>query len=211
MPGVETISNWRNELILKALYGSVFVAEEDVPLLDTAALFDAEGEIQPLPVDWQDVGYINTDGASFPRETENSDINSWQSTEPTRSDLTTDTSSASWVMQETNPISLGVYEDIPFDELGLVGESWTWDKPANPLGLYRRYLFVAQDNYQGLPIYIVKMFPRGKVTEREDETQNRENAIERGVTVTAYRDSSIGTSVRAWVDGPGWRALASGS
>jgi hypothetical protein len=211
MPGVAEISNWRSELIRKALYGSIFVAEESIPLLDTAALFDADGELLPLPAGYGDVGYINADGASFPRESESSDLQSWQATEPTRSDLTSDTSTASWSMQETNPFSVGIYEDIPFDELGDVGEAWEWDKPENPVGYYRRYLFVAQDTYQGEPIYIVKLFPRGKVTEREDQTQNKEEAVEYGVTVTAYRDSSIRTSVRTWVDGPGWRALASGS
>lgn len=211
MPGVAEISNWRAELIRKALFGSIFVAEEAAPLVTTATLFDTDGELLPLPVDYGDVGYINSDGASFPRETESSDLQSWQATEPTRSDLTTDTSSAEWLMQETNPYSVGLYEDLPFAELGEVGESWTWDKPENPVGYHRRFLFVAQDNYQGLPIYIVKLFPRGKVTEREDQTQNKEDAIEYGVTVTAYRDSAIQTSVRTWVDGPGWRLLAAGS
>lgn len=209
MPGVEQIATWRNDLIRKALFGSVFAAEEDAPLITSADLFDpVTGEIQPLPPEYGDVGYITTDGVTMPRETESSDTNSWQSTEPTRSDETTDTSSISFVMQETNPHAVALYEGILVSDLGDVGEPWEFDKPANPLGLHRRLLVVSQDTHQGEPIYIVKFYPRTKITSREDEAHNRENVIERGVTATAYRDPVLGTSVRTMIDGPGWRLLA---
>ncbi|QBI53424.1 phage tail tube protein [Streptomonospora litoralis] len=212
MPGVEEIATWRNELIRKALFGSVFAAAESVDLPTMTDLFNnSTGALQTLPTGFGDVGYINPDGTTMPRETEVSDVNSWQSVEPTRSDETTDTSQLSFMMQETNPTAVELFEGLELGTLPEVGEAWEWDKPPNPLGLYRRLLVIGQDTYQGQPIYVVKLYPRAKLTGREDETQNRENATERGVTMTAYRDSSINTSVRNWVDGPGWRLLASGS
>lgn len=212
MPGIEDLSTWRNELIRKALYGSVFIAAEAEAVPELADLFDSEtGELLGIPDGYFDLGFLSDDGVTFPRELETEDLMSWQSTEPTRSDDTQDTSTASLVPQETNRATVALYEGIPLDDLPDVGEPWTWDKPANPLGLHWRSLFIGQDFYQGEPIYAIRLFPRAKVTSREDQQHNRANADTRGVTLTGYRDTALGTSVRNWIDGPGWRLLSESS
>lgn len=214
MPGIEEISAWRTELIRKALFGSVFYADLSTPVPSASTLFNpSTGALQALDGVWGDVGYLTSDGVTFGRAMESSDTESWQATEPTRSDPTSDVSNAQFVMQETNPYSVALYEGIPLDALGEVGEAWEWDKPANAVMPERRFLFVSQDGSveAGTDIYVVRLFPRGKVVELEDQSENKETETQRGVTVQAYRDSALGTAVRTWVDGPGWRALLAGS
>lgn len=209
MPGIENVGQWRRELIRKALFGSVFYADLDTPI---PTLFDpTSGELQPLPPDWVDVGYLTSDGVSFGRAMDSSDVESWQATEPTRSDPISDVSTAVFTMQETNPYSVALYEGIPLSELGDLGDPWQWDKPANAVQPERRFLFISQDGSGADAIYVARLYPRGKVISTEDETHNKESAIQRGVTVQAYRDTALQTAVRTWVDGPGWRKLIGGS
>lgn len=60
----------------------------------------------------------------------------------------------------------------------------------------------------GGEIYVVKFFPRARLTSKDDEQWARSTETQRPVTFNAYRDSLVGTSCRNWVDGPGWRSLA---
>lgn len=94
-----------------------------------------------------------------------------------------------------------------------MGEPLAWRKPNNPVRLDRRFLFIAEDKSKatGDAKYIVKMFPRGTVSEIAEQVANREEAMNWDVTVKAQRDAVEGTSVLNWVDGPGWRELAAGS
>lgn len=214
MPGIEQVGQWRTELIRKALFGSVFYADLDATAPTAETLFNpSTGELQALAADWGDVGYLTGDGVTFGRAMESADTESWQATEPTRSDPVSDVSNAQFVMQETNPYSVALYEGIPLTDLGEIGEAWEWDKPANAVMPERRLLFVSQDGdvAAGTDIYVVRLFPRGKVVETEDQQENKSQETQRGVTVQAYRDSVLGTAVRTWVDGPGWRAMLAGS
>lgn len=201
----------RNELVFKALYGAVFVADYDVPLPED--LFDEDGVIQPLPADWRPVGYFSEDGITHGRDQETSEVLSAQDVEPIREDVTSDSTTAQFVMRQTDPVSIALYEGMRIEDLGEVGDPLTWSKPNNPVRLDRRFLFIAEDKSKatGEAKYIVKCFPRGTVSEIAEQVANREEAMNWDVTVKAQRDAAVGTSVLNWVDGPGWRELADAS
>lgn len=198
----------RNELVFKALYGAVFVADYDVELPED--LFDEDGNILPLPSDWRPVGYFSEDGITHGRDQETSEVMSAQDVEPIREDVTSDSTTAQFVMRQTDPTSIALYEGMRFTDLGEVGDPLSWSKPTNPVRLDRRFLFIAEDKSKatGDSKYIVKMFPRGTVSEIAEQVANREEAMNWDVTVKAQRDAAVGTSVLNWVDGPGWRELA---
>ena len=202
----------RNELVFKALYGAVFVADYDVEIPEQ--LFDdTSGELLPLPMDWRPVGYFSEDGITHGRDQETAEVLSAQDVEPIREDVTTDSTTAQFVMRQTDPTSIALYEGLRFSDLGEVGDPLHWSKPNNPVRLDRRFLFIAEDKSKatGDAKYIARLFPRGTVSEVAELVANREEAINWDVTVKAQRDAEVGTSVLNWVDGPGWRELANGS
>ena len=200
-----------NDRVFKALYGAVFVADYEVDLPED--LFDEDGLLQALPSDWRPVGYFSEDGITHGRDQETAEVMSAQDVEPIREDVTSDSTTAQFVMRQTDPTSIALYEGMRFDDLAEVGEPLSWSKPTNPVRMDRRFLFIAEDKSKvtGDAKYIVKLFPRGTVSEIAEQVANREEAMNWDVTVKAQRDPEAGTSVLNWVDGPGWRELANGS
>ncbi|GAA3727329.1 phage tail protein [Streptomyces tremellae] len=211
-PPFDQVADLHNELIRKALSSAILAADLDTPPLAVADLFDTDGNLKTLPEGYLAIGLTTDDGITFSSDLSISNVTSAQSVEPSRSDVDSDTLTAQFVPQETRQAGIALYEGLPLATLGDVGTQWTWDRPATPLNPYRRLLFIALDyGDSGLPIYVVKHLPRARLTDRDDEQWARSDETNRSVTLTAYRDSTLGTSCRNWVDGPGWRAMAAGS
>lgn len=212
MAGVEDFYTTRADLVFKALYGAVFVADYDVEVPEE--LFDdLTGALLPLPEGWYPTGYFSEDGITHARDQEVAEVLSAQDVESIRDDLESDTTTAQFVMRQTDPVSLAIYEGMRFDDFGAVGTPLYWEKASNPIMLDRRFLFIAQDRSKatGEPKFWVRLFPRGVVNEVGEATANREDALSWEVTVKAQRDAALGTSVASWLDGPGWRELVAGS
>ncbi|MFJ5887498.1 hypothetical protein [Streptomyces californicus] len=214
MPAADfnTLANLRSSLIRKALSYSIFAADADAPAISNP--FDSNGVLQTLPEGYQSVGFTTTDGITFSGDLSTSDVESGQSTSPTRSDVESDTQTAQWVPQETNAASVALYDNLPLSgaqALATIGTTaWTWSRPLTPPTLYRRLLFIARDlnKSTGKPIYIARHFPSALRSGREDEQWTRTAEIARGVTYQAYVDEALGTDSITWIDGPGWRDLA---
>ncbi|MFJ8049309.1 hypothetical protein [Streptomyces luteogriseus] len=202
----------RQSLIRKALRYAIFAADASASAV--SAPFDAGGVLQTLPAGYVPVGYTTTDGVTFSGDLSNSDVESGQSSSPTRSDVETDTATAQWVPQETNAAAVALYENLPLSGAGSLPElgsaTWTWSRPKTPPTRYRRLVFIAEDlnKETGQPLYIVRHFPSALRTGREDEQWTRTSEISRGVTYQAYIDDVLGTDSVTWIDGPGWRDLA---
>lgn len=204
----DTLNKLQNRLIRKALTYGIFVADFTSAALTSP--FDETGVLQELPDGYQPFGYTNEDGVTFSGDFSTNDVTSGQSARPTRSDVETDTQTAQFTPQETNAAAVAVFENLLLAALPAIGTAtWDWKRPKVPATLYRRLIFIAQDNSEtGQPIYIVRHLPRALRTERGDEQWARTEAITREVTFTAYDDEGIGTDAHTWIDGPGWRALA---
>lgn len=204
----------RNELIRKQLVQAVYAADMDAPVL-TAPFHATTYELVELPAGYVPAGYTTDDGITFTSDLSMSDVTSSQSVEPTRSDVESDVLSAQYTPQETNPATVALYEGLPLAGTGALpalGSSWSWDRPSTPKNPYRRLVFIGLDfNESGEEIYVVKHMPRARLTNRDDEQWSRGETTNRPVTFTAYRDSAVGTSCRTWIDGPGWRSMATGT
>ncbi|MEU4920181.1 phage tail protein [Streptomyces parvus] len=206
------IAELSQALIRKALRYAIFAADTTADLV--TAPFDAGGILQELPEGYVPVGYTTTDGVTFSGDLSTSDVQSGQSSSPTRSDVESDTVTAQWVPQETNAAAIALYENFPLSGVGslpdLGSATWTWSRPKTPPTLYRRLVFIAEDLNKdtGKPIYIVRHFPSALRSGREDEQWTRTAEIARGVTYQAYIDDAAGTDSVTWIDGPGWRDYA---
>lgn len=211
MPNFDSIDTKKNELIRKSLDGAVYAGASDAAELTAEVLFDPDtGELTALPEGYRGVGYLSDDGATFSRDTDSSDIMSWGSNEPTRSDVTQDTTTLQMACQETNRETIAAYVGVDPSTLSLATNgSLTVDKPGVGKSAYRRVFSIGVDLDDGGEIYVVRFLPRAKVTEYDDQAfANGDDPLLWPVTYTAYTDSALGYSERFLFGGPGWKALA---
>ncbi len=173
----------------------------------------ASVDLGPLPSGWEDIGWTSTDGVSYGRETEVSEVNSFGSTEPTRADITSDVITMSVTAQETRLTTIGLYTGA--DTSAMTASATTGEfgisKPAIPGFRYWRVLglFVDQDD-NGREIYIARYMPRARITEYGEQTyQSGEDPISYNMTFTGFEDSALGYSHRWIFAGPGWAPLLS--
>ncbi|ESU46502.1 phage tail protein [Streptomyces filamentosus] len=201
----------RNELIRKQLVQAVYAADYSAAAI-TAPFDPATGALVEIPSAYVSVGYTTDDGLTFASDLSMTDVTSSQAVEPTRSDVESDIITAQYAPQETNAATVSLYEGLPLAGDGAlpeIGTAWAWDRPSQPINPYRRLLFIGLDySDTGEAIYIVRHFPRARLTGKDDEQWARSAETQRPVTFTGYRDSVLQTASSTWIDGPGWRALA---
>jgi hypothetical protein len=170
-------------------------------------------DLTPLPSGWEDLGWTSSDGVTYGRETEVSDVTSFGSVEPTRSDMTRDTITMQCVAQETKLLTLGLYSGASTD--GLRADATTGEfviqKPAVPGFRFYHVLgvFVDRDDL-GREIYIARYMPRARITEYGEQVfSDGDDPIGYSMTFTGFEDSTEGFS-HAWMfGGAGWNALLS--
>jgi hypothetical protein len=84
-----TVREKQNELIRKALDGSVFITPRSTSNL-TSITTGSSADLVTL-TNWEDLGWSSSDGVTFGRAIETSDVPAFGSQEPVRSDITSDT------------------------------------------------------------------------------------------------------------------------
>lgn len=215
MASYAALKNKQAELIRKAQEGSAFLAPVAADAIDelTQATGTAPNQVidlAPLPTDYEDLGWLSPDGVSFAREVAQSDVTSWGSVTPTRTDITSDTSTATVVAQETKLLTIGLATGA--DLAALTADATTGEvrvnKPARPSSKRYRLLTVAVDENDDGEIYIARFFPRAKVSNYAEQSfSSGDDPITWGVTFTGEEDSELGYS-ESWIfGGAGWKAL----
>jgi hypothetical protein len=220
VPNYEALKDKQAELIRKATDGSAFLAASTVAAI--AALTEyvapvvgppaepAKRLLSTLPTGYVDLGWLTTDGAQFAREVATSNITSWGSVSPTRSDVTSDTSTLTVVAQETKLITIGMATGADLE--GIVGLADTGEvivkKPARANSRSYRCLVLAVDENSFGEIYMGRYLPRAKVTGYSNQNfGGGDNAVEWGITLTGEEDSTLGYSEAWFFGGDGWYGL----
>jgi hypothetical protein len=200
----------QSELIRKALDGSIFIGPDDAPL-PVALTTGATSDLIPLPPEYLDVGWVDKgDGATWPRSTDTAEVESWGSVEPTRMDITKETSGVKFTAQETNKATIELYESVDLSTVvpDVTTGEVTFDRPARPRVRYYRVFGLFVDGSGADTIYVGKLLPRANVTEKEDQKwSDGDEPVTFGVTLSATYDAAAGTSCRYYFGGPGWKAL----
>ena len=206
-----SIQGKNNAHIRKGLQGSVFIAESTAAVITAATLFSPTGGIL-LPTGYKDLGWTTDDGASFSRSIGTSDITSWGSTAPTRSDVTSDVTTVGVTAQETKLLTIGLYTGAA--TTGMVpstatGGSVTVQQPAIANPRSYRMLVLAVDTNNAGEFYIARFLPQVKVTDFGDQSFNGGDAgIVYPLTFTAYPDATAGYSQAYFYGGPGFSSLS---
>lgn len=214
MADYESLKNKQNQLIRKALEGSVFVAPYAADAITDLTTYTAGPpvliDLTALPVDYDDVGWVSDDGAQFTRDIDTSDVTSWGSVEPTRRDITSDVTTLAIACQETKKVTIGLYTGADMDAVVPVADSGEVSiaKPARPSPKNYRVLALAVDVVDAGEVFVARFLPRAQVTDFDDQAfTSGDDPIMFPVTFTGYMDSVLGYSERWLFGGPGWQAM----
>jgi hypothetical protein len=213
MPGLAALQQLQNDLIRKVLNQSVFVIDWGNPAVNisVATMFDpTSGDLIALPASgYKDMGYIDNGGAVFGRSITTSNVDSAQSITPTRSDITADTTTLALTPQETNQRTVSVYMGVGLTTL-VAGTNGVLrlDKPAVPTLRYYSVLSLAVDETASGEIVICRWLPKATATAYADQTQaaNSDNVVAWGVTLTGFKDDTLGFSESLIFGGAGFKA-----
>jgi len=210
----EALKNKQTELIRKALDGSVFVADVTADPIAALTTYTAGPpvviDLTPLPTDWDDLGWLTSDGAQFSRDVSASEVTSWGSVSPTRTDITADTTTLAVTAQETKLLTIGMATgaDLSAIEAAFQTGEVSIAKPGRPRSKHYRVLSLAVDQGDAGEIYLGRFLPRAKVTGYSEQSHGGgDEPISWGVTFTGEEDSDLGYSERWLFGGPGWLAL----
>jgi len=214
MASFDSIQDLKTHLIRKALTGSVFVAEATADDIAESLTTRVAGppvvhDLTPLPTGYSDLGYTSAAGAAFNTETTTSDVDSWQSVSPTRSDVTARTTTLQVVAQETKAITIAAYNGIAL--AGLEAAAGTGDliikEPQRPSDRFYKVLSLARDEDEMGEYFIGRYLPRAKVTGRGGQAYDKsDNPIGYDMTFTGFYDSVYGTAQSFLFGGSGWLA-----
>lgn len=211
MPNYADLADKKNQLIRKALTGSVFIAPPSVANL-ASLTSGASAALVTLPTGWEDLGYVTKDGVGYGRETEQSEVTSFGAQQPTRTDQVSDVLSMTVTAQETKLLTLGLY--IGIDTTGVEAAAVTGEvriaKPQFAANYHYRVLGLFVDEVEEGEIYMARYFPNAKITERGEQTMaDGDDPVSYSLTFRAEEDSSTGTDAEWIFGGPGWLAMLS--
>lgn len=217
MVSFDSLQDLKTHLIRKALTGSVFVADAtatDIGNALTQVTGTAPNEVHdllPLPSGWtdSDLGYTTDAGVQLNTESTTSDVNSWQSVSPTRSDVTAETTTLQVVAQETKGLTIALYTGMAL--AGIEAAAGTGDliikTPQRPNTRFYKVLALARDEDEMGEYFMGRYLPRAKATGRGGQVFDKsDNAIGYDVTFTGFYDATYGTAQSYIFGGSGWAA-----
>lgn len=208
MPDFKELNKTRASLIRKAKGGMILTADMDVDVPEEimespTELFDfATAGFEPL-------GWLSkSDGVNFAREIETSEVESFGASEATRVDITSDSTSAAFVCQETSRKTLELFHNVDLSDVKATANGEIiFEQEATPDTTYRRFIHIARDGNGDNAIYIAKVMPRGTIVDPQEQSWSNEDALAYGMSVTATTDEELGYAVRHHFGGPGWIKL----
>ncbi len=199
-------ANNRPNLMFKALGGIIAVADMDVAIPAAFTSGTSSALIQLPQADWTRLGLVaKGDGVTFSRDIATEDTESWGYNEPTRTDITSDITSAAFALQETSRAVLEMYDFVDLSAVTPNAETgeFGYNKPAVSSPIYRRMIYIAYDGAGTDRRYKIKVMPRAQVVGVEDEAWNQANTTQYPLQIRATVDTTLGYAVRNVLAGPG--------
>jgi len=207
----EAVADRNAGLIRKALKGTVLLGKYagSSPAAAITTLVATGGQIE-IPSTYESCGWIGEDGATFTKNTENSEIRGWGSAAVLRRDITSEDNTVQFTALETKRLTLELKHrrDLSTTEVSAAGELKI-DLLDRPDTMYWRVCTLAKDGVGSGLIYFAKVFHKAMVSEMGDEVwSDGDQAITYDTTMTGEPDDVLGTIGTEFMFGPGMLARA---
>ena len=189
--------------IRKILEMAIFVKRYDDADTEITSIWDGTG--LTLPAGYESVGLTTkSDGATWQRDQEVSDVTSHGYAEPTRRDILSDQTGLNFTAQEAKRTTLELDKGVDLSAVKPdANGNLVIDKPSRPQPLYWRVLAIGKDGDGPDAIYVVRWLPRAQVTENAEQNWSEESELTFPSTFSAYTDPEVGTAMREIWAGPG--------
>ena len=189
--------------IRKILEMAIFVKRYADADEEITSIWDGTG--LTLPAGYESVGLTTkSDGATWQRDQEVSDVTSHGYAEPTRRDILSDQTGLNFTAQEAKRTTLELDKGVDLSAvMPDANGNLVIDKPSRPQPLYWRVLAIGKDGDGPDAIYVVRWLPRAQVTENAEQNWSEESELTFPSTFSAYTDPEVGTSMREIWAGPG--------
>lgn len=140
----------------------------------------------PFNASWRELGYVSEDGVAFTPSVDINDINAWQSKVPVKRSLTGIDFDVKFTLLQTTQLASSLF--FFGEDWTVAGSDATLSVTSNPT-LDERALAVEYTDDEGNLNRII--LPRALVTDREDLTLNRSDAVQWGVTLKALDQGGV--------------------
>ena len=206
----DSIKGHNPKNIRKILEMAIFIKRYDDADEEVTSIWDGTGLV--LPSGYEPVGLTTkSDGATWQRDQEVSDVTSHGYAEPTRRDILSDQTGLQFTAQEAKRTTLELDKGVDLSAVKPdANGNLVIDKPSRPQPLYWRVLAVGKDGDGPDAIYVVRWLPRAQVAETAEQMGTEETGLQFPATVSAYTDMAVGTSMRETGGGPGLDHAAMG-
>lgn len=192
-------SNIRKILEMAIFAKPVEDADEEITKLWTSI----DGLV--IPAGYLPVGMVTKDdGATWSRDQESADVESFGYAEPVRRDITKDVSGLAFTMQESKRLTMELFHGLDLSAITTDADgNFFFDKASRPVQRKWRVLALGKDGDGPDAIYQGRWLPNAQITENGEQAWSEGDEIKYPASFTAYTDETVGTSFRELWGGPG--------
>lgn len=186
--------------------GAILLAPIDTEIGDDFAMTDTDGSLKLLE-GFRGLGRIAKAGApNFTPEDTEETVETWGELEPSRSDVTLSKLTVTATLQDTRKETLALAANRTFAEMDAIkaaanGELSFTDNPI-PTSIEYRAFYLGVDGVGDDAFFFGRLLPRIKIT-RGPENWDPTQAVNYPLTVTAFKDNTLGYSSKRFYGGPG--------
>lgn len=206
---IEEIGAGNAAQVLRLRKMIVLLGAEDADEI-TTIVDGTDGDSLSIPGTYKPVGYIGKDdGATLTPGIDTSDSTAYGETQPINQYITSTSFTAGFTMKETNKTVLEAYYgmDLSAVQAKLATKEITWDVPDAPDVRYVRLLLLGQHRDGADAIWVAQWLPKASISDIGAQTMSDSDDFVYPVTYTALVDSTVGTSRRPFIAGPGLDTL----
>lgn len=179
----------------------------------TTIVDSTNGQTLTIPSDYVTVGYLEkADGLGLIPKLTTSPSEAYGETQPINYYITATEFTATFTMKETKKKVLETYNGLDLSTVTANGTTneVTFDIPELPPVIYPRMLVVGQHQQGTSAVWVAHWMPKVMITDMAQQDWKDQNDLTYKVTYTALVDSTVGTSRRPFLSGPGMAALKAG-
>ena len=205
---VDDMTGGNAGLVLRLRKMAVLMAPEATANIST--IVNATGATLSIPAAFQKVGYLGKDdGATLTPGQDVSDSTAYGQSQPLNQYVTSTSFTAGFTMKETNKTVLESYygQDLSAIKAKITTREITWDVPDTPEVRYVRLLLIGQHRDGNDAIGVAHYLQRASISDIGEQTLSETDDYVYPVTYTALVESTLGTSRRPFIAGPGLATL----